>query len=427
MSDASTMSPKECARATQALAPQLKRYARLLVRKGVALKPGQELVVTAPVERADFVRVVVKQAYKAGAGHVTVIWGDDAITRMDYENVDISYFENTPAWKIAQMNGLAEAGAAFLMLEGSDPSVLKGIDPAKPATAAFARNTQCKVFRDGLDYGRNAWCIAGVSCVAWARHVFPDLSEHEAVYRLWVAILASARADGKDPEVAWELHDATFEGAKRFLNTHAFDALHYVSSNGTDLTIGLNKGHLWDGGSGHLQDGSIYFPNIPTEEVFTTPDRLRADGIVHSTLPLAHAGNLVRDFWLRFEAGRVVDFGAKQGYDVLKSIVERDEGSCRLGECALISKNTPIRQSGLLFYNTLYDENASCHLALGKGFPECVEGGLAMAGDELLAHGVNQSATHVDFMIGSDDLSIWGLGVNGEKTEIFVNGQWVWE
>ena len=421
------MTPEECVRATQALKPQLKRYARLLVRKGVAIKPGQELVVTAPIERADFTRVVVKAAYKAKAGHVTVIWKDDALSRLEYENMDVSYFENTPAWKIAQLNGLAEQGAAFLFLDGSDPAALKGIDPAKPAAAALARHTQCRIFRDGLDFGRNAWCIAGVPTIAWARHVFPDLSKDEAAYRLWVAILSAARADGDDPEVDWEFHDATFERAKRFLNKHAFDALHYVSANGTDLTIGLNKGHLWDGGSGRLTDGTTYFPNIPTEEVFTTPDRLRADGIVHCALPLAHAGNLIRDFWLRFEDGRVVDFGARKGYEVLKSIVEHDENSCRLGECALISKNTPIRQSGLLFYNTLYDENASCHLALGRGFPECVEGGLDMTPAELEAHGVNQSATHVDFMVGSDDLSIWGIGVNGEKTEIFVNGQWVWE
>ena len=427
MSHAPAMTHKECARAMQSLKPQLKRYARLLVRKGVALKPGQELVLRASVEHVDFVRMVVRAAYKAGAGHVTLLWKDDALTRLEYENVDISYFQEPPAWKIAQLNDLAEAGAAFLMLEGSDPAMLKGIDPAKPAAAAYAINTRCGVYRDGLDFGRNAWCIAGVPTVAWARRVFPDLSGHEATYRLWEAILSAARADGDDPEVAWEVHDATFEQAKRFLNTHAFDALHYVSSNGTDLTIGLNKGHLWDGGSGHLQDGTTYFPNIPTEEVFTTPDRLRADGVVRSALPLAHAGQLVRDFWLRFEDGRVVDYGAEQGIDVLKSIVERDEGSCRLGECALISKNTPIRQSGLLYYNTLFDENASCHLALGKGFPECVEGGMSMDADELCAHGVNQSATHVDFMIGSDDLCIWGLGVNGEKTEVFVNGQWVWE
>ena len=424
----SGMSAEECRLATKALKPQLKRYARLLVRKGVAIQKGQELVLSAPVERADFARVVVKQAYKAGAGHVTVLWNDDAMTRLEYENCDLDYFKTTPKWVKEQLNGFAEDGAAFLFLDGTDPAILKGIDPAKPAARALSRNTECKVFRDGMDFFRNAWCAAGVPVAAWARRVFPDLSAEEATYRLWVEILAAARADGDDPESAWETHDASFEEAKRFLNNHAFDALHYTSANGTDLTIGLNKGHHWDGGSGRLTDGRVFFPNMPTEEVFTTPDRMRAEGIVHSALPLVHSGNVIRDFWFRFEGGRVVDFGAGQGYNVLKSIVERDENSCRLGECALISKNTPIRQSGLLFFNTLFDENASCHLALGMGFPECIEGGAEMTSDELLAHGVNRSAAHVDFMIGSDDLCIWGVdSVNGRETEIFVNGQWVWE
>lgn len=189
----------------------------------------------------------------------------------------------------------------------------------------------------------------------------------------------------------------------------------------------MNPGHVWEGGAGHLADGTTFFPNIPTEEVFTSPDRLRADGIVHSAMPLVHAGCVVSDFWFRFEAGRVVDFGAKSGKDVLRHIVETDESSCRLGECALISKNTPIRQTGILFYDTLYDENASCHLALGTGFPECLPGGLDMDRGQLLAAGVNQSSTHVDFMIGSDDLDVWGITAAGEEVPVFTEGQWAWE
>ena len=211
------------------------------------------------------------------------------------------------------------------------------------------------------------------------------------------------------------------------MNEHCFDAIRYTSSNGTDLTVGMNKGHIWEGGSARTVDGTVFFPNMPTEEVFTSPDRMRADGIVHSAMPLVHAGQVVRDFWFRFEGGAVVDFGAAQGADVLKSIVERDENAVRLGECALISKNTPIRQCGILFFNTLYDENASCHLALGTGFPECLQGGLDMTKDEIVERGVNQSAVHVDFMIGSDDLNIVGIAADGTETRIFVNGQWVWE
>ena len=421
------MTAEECRLATEALSDQLDLYANLLVRKGVSLRRGQELVLQTPVERADFARRVVAAAYRAGAGHVTVIWKDDEVTRLTYENCDLGFFESTPSWQVEQLNSLADAGAAFLFLEGSDPSALKGIDPAKPAAAARARNTECRAFRDGMDFGRNAWCIAGVPVRAWAHEVFPDLSQDEALYRLWVLILEVSRADGEDPESAWETHNASFEKTKRFLNSHRFDALRYESENGTNLTVGLTDGHVWDGGAGRTQDGVTFFPNIPTEEVFTSPDRQRADGVVYSSLPLVHSGQTVRDFWLRFEGGRVVDYGAEQGREVLRHIIETDEGSCRLGEVALVSKNTPIRQSETLFFSTLYDENASCHLALGNGFPECIMGGVSLSKDALLSHGVNQSSTHVDFMIGSDDLNIYGVAADGTETPVFVNGQWAWE
>ena len=421
------MTNEECRLATEALSDQIDLYAELLVKKGVALQPDQELVVQAPVEAADFARRVVRSAYRAGAGHVTVIWHDDAVMRLTYENCPVSYFEVTPSWQVEQLNSLAEAGAAFLFLEGSDPSALKGIDPAKPVAAAKARNTECRSFRDGMDFGHNAWCIAGVPVSAWACEVFPDVSPAEALYRLWVLILEVSRADGDDPESAWETHNASFEKTKRFLNSHHFDALRYESSNGTCLTVGLPAAHVWDGGAGRTRSGVTFFPNIPTEEVFTSPDRLRADGVVHSALPLVRSGQVVRDFWLRFEGGRVVDFDAAQGKEVLRHIIETDEGSCRLGEVALVSKNTPIRQSETLFFDTLYDENASCHLALGMGFPECLEGGTSLSKDDLLARGVNQSSAHVDFMVGADDLNIYGVSADGSEVPVFVNGQWAWE
>ena len=421
------MTNEECRVATERLSDQLDLYANLLVRKGVVLRPGQELVLQAPVERADFARRVVRAAYRVGAGHVTVLWADDEVSRLTYEHCPLEFFEHTPSWQVEQLNSLAEAGAAFLFLEGQDPTILRGIDPAKPAAATRARNTECRSFRDGMDFGHNAWCIAGVPVEAWACEVFPDLSPAEALYRLWVLILEVSRADGEDPESAWETHNASFEKTKRFLNGHAFDALRYEASNGTDLTVGLPEGHVWDGGAGRTQDGVTFFPNIPTEEVFTSPDRLRAEGVVHSALPLVRNGQVVRDFWLRFEGGEVVDFGAEQGREVLRHILETDDGARRLGEVALVSKNTPIRQSDTLFYDTLYDENASCHLALGMGFPECVAGGPKLSKEALLEHGVNQSATHVDFMVGSDDLSITGILPDGTEVPVFVNGQWAWE
>ena len=406
---------------------QIERYADLIVRKGVNVQAGQEVVVQAPIETAAFTRALVARAYAAGAGHVTVIWGDDELTRLTYEHVDAAWFETVPEWQRVQLDSLAEAGACFIFVEGADPEALKGIDPAKPAAASKAKNTQCAVFRRGLDFNINPWCIAGAPVAAWARHVFPGVDDEVAVYRLWCAILSVARADGEDPESAWELHDATFEKNLRFLNERHFDALHYTSENGTDLTVGLTDKHVWDGGSTATPAGVEFFPNIPTEEVFTSPDCERVDGIVYSALPLVRHGNKIDRFWLRFENGRVVDYDAEVGKDTLASILETDEGARRLGECALISKNTPIRESETLFYDTLYDENASCHLALGAGFAECYEGGYDMTPEELRAHGVNKSSTHVDFMIGTDDLDIVGVRVDGEEVPVFVNGQWTWE
>ena len=422
-----SLTPAEAREETKRLKPQIEKYAELLIRKGVNVKQGQEVVIQSPVECADFARIAVEKAYEAGAGHVTVIWSDDAVTRLTYENVEKSWFEQTPSWKREQLDSLAALGACFLFIEGSDPEALKGIDPSKPATASHARNTQCKTFRHGLDFNINPWCIAGVPVLAWAKQVFPKAEDDVAMYQLWKAILSTARADGEDPQSDWELHDATFDKNLRFMNRHHFDRLRYRSKNGTDLTIGMTAGHIWAGGKGETPEGHPFFPNIPTEEVFTSPDRNRADGTVYSAMPLIHNGNKVEDFWLKFEHGVVVDYDARIGKDTLKSILDTDEGAKHLGEVALISKNTPIRQSGILFYDTLYDENASCHLALGVGFAECHEGGYEMTQEELLEAGVNASSTHVDFMIGADDLEITGITTAGEEIPVFVNGQWGWE
>lgn len=408
------------------LRPRQRQYAELLLREGVNVQPGQEVAITAPAVALSFVRMVVEEAYKAGAGHVTVMWKDDELSRLEYENVATSWFETVPEWRKAQLNGLAEKGACFLWLDGDDPDGLKGIDPVKIATGSRAVNTQCSIWRSGLDFGRNAWSIGGVPTPAWAAKVFPDKEPGDALLALWDAVLEVARVTS-DPHSEWETHNAMLEKSKRRLNAAHFSALHYKAGNGTDLTVGLTSKHIWEGGAATTVGGVRFFPNIPTEEIFTTPDRNATQGVVHSALPLVHAGKMVRDFWFRFENGRVVEFDAAEGRDVLASIIETDDGSAYLGECALISKNTPIRESGLLFYSTLYDENASCHLALGMGFPECYEGGFDLSPDELLTHGVNQSAQHVDFMIGTDDLDITGIKPDGEEVPVFTHGQWAWE
>lgn len=421
------MTAQECSIAMKQLEPELKLYARLLINNGLAVQPGQEVVITAPVEAADFCRLCVKTAYERGAGHVTVIWSDDECSRMEYDNCSLEYFETVPSWKAERMNSLAKAGACFLWLDGVDPDAMLGVDPAKTSAQARASHNQCKDYRRGLDFGENAWCIGGVPVAKWARKVFPKAGPEEAIYKLWRAILDTARVVDDDPESMWETHNAKLAKNKRILNEGHYSALHYTSENGTDLTVGLPAGHIWEGGASKTKAGVSYFPNIPTEEVFTSPDRSKADGIVYSVLPLVHNGSVIRNFWLKFEQGAVVDYGAEQGEDVLTGILETDEGARHLGECALISKNTPIRQTGLLFYNTLYDENASCHLALGMGFPDCYQGGYEMTQEELLAAGINESAKHVDFMIGADDLNVFGITEDGEEVPIFVHGQWTWE
>ncbi len=408
------------------LEPRLYRYANLLVSEGVALQSGQELVIQAPVEAAAFARLAARAGYDAGAKHVTVIWLDDELSRLDYDRVATDLFEHVPAWKREQMNGLAADGAAFLLLDGTDPDALTGADPKKIQIARRARNTQCDVWRHGMDFGENAWSIGGVPTAKWARKVFPGLRTFDAIIRLWETILDCSRVS-RDPVSDWETHVAMLAKNQRRLNDWHFDRLHYTSSNGTDLTIGLPARHLWGSGSMTTTAGVRFAPNIPSEEVYTTPDRKRAEGIVYSALPLSHGGAMIRDFWLVFENGEVTDFDAAEGADVLESIVETDDGARRLGEVALISKNTPIRQSGLIFYNTLYDENASCHLALGMGFPDCYEGGDEMSEAELEVAGVNRSATHVDFMIGAEDLNITGVTPDGEEIEVFTSGQWAWE
>lgn len=425
---------------TRSLPELLDSYAQLLIRYGVNVHTGQDVFISCPVEAADFGRRVVKAAYDAGAGRVTMDWTDGVVARLRYEHTSVEDLKTVAPWRKSMFEETAAAGACYLYLEGGDPQALAGIDPAKPAAASKAMNTTCLTWRRGMDYNRNAWSIGGVATPAWARRVFPELAQTQgdaaAVERLWQAILLTARVSGGDALEAWERHDKTFDANLARLNKHHFDRLVYRSSNGTNFTLGLTSKHVWMGGSSQTvakgavctdYAGARFFPNIPTEEVFTTPDCRRADGVVHSALPLAHAGKVVRDFWLRFEGGRVVDFDARENREVLEHILSTDANACRLGECALVSKNTPIRQSGTLFFSTLYDENASCHLALGAGFPECYEGGEDLDKDELLKVGVNHSATHVDFMIGADDLSITGITADGQEIPVFVDGAWAWE
>lgn len=408
---------------TSALEERLERYAELLVVKGCALQEGQELLVRSPLEVAAFTRKVVASAYAHGAKLVSVQWGDQATERLAYDHAPQEVFDTMPEWAALRNNSAARNGAAVLTILSDDPQIMKGVDQRKVMARVVAAHRQCKEFYDALDRGRCAWCIAGAASPAWATQVFPELGEEEAVAALWEAILDTSRVT-EDPCAAWDEHRASFEERKAWLNAQGLTQLHYTASNGTDLTVGLIEGSHWEGGGQEGADGRYFFPNIPTEEIFTSPQRLSTNGVVHSALPLIYNGSPVEDFWIRFEEGRAVEWDARVGKEVLGGIIQTDEGSCYLGEVALVPFDSPIRNTGTLFLETLYDENASCHLALGKGFPEVLEGGYELTDEQLLEAGLNESAAHVDFMVGTADLNIDGLRADGSVVPVFRNGNW---
>ena len=406
---------------------KLEKYARLAVRSGCNLQEGQELFVVADIATAPLVRKIVAEGYAAGASIVTVRWTDEVCGRLAYEHRSLESFETFPEWQAVLQNGMARRGAALLFIDSDDPEALAGIDQRKLVALTKAAHAACKEWRDGMDFGRNVWCIIGAASPAWAAHVFPDLPLDEAVERLWEAIFATVRVDRDDPVAAWEEHRRSFEARRAFLDAKHIDTLHYTSGLGTDITIGLAEGSIWQGGGSETVGGTAFFPNMPTEEIFTSPHRMRTEGTVVASMPLNHNGSLVEGFSLTFHEGELVDFHAERGEDVLRELFATDEGARRLGECALIPKSSPIRQTGILFLNTLYDENASCHFAVGMGFPDCYEGGLEMDKEALLAAGVNDSATHVDFMLGTDDLRIVATTRDGEEFAVFEGGTWAFE
>ncbi|MDR1421919.1 MAG: aminopeptidase [Coriobacteriales bacterium] len=404
---------------------QLERYAHLVVSSGVALQPGQDLYISISTDCLPFARILTAEAYRAGARRVTVRLADEAITRLTYDNCPVEVFEVFPEWLALMNNSIARDGAAILIVDSGDPKALTGVDPMKLVANTRAAHVACKEFYDAQDSGRLVWCIIGAASPAWARHVFSDLPADEALARLWQAIFATIRLNTPDPIEAWRQHQQSFTRRIAWLAEQGFDRLHYRNALGTDLTIGLNTAGIWKGGGDALiPSGRWYFPNMPTEEIFTSPDRLRTNGVVYASMPLVHNGSIIEGFSLTFADGRVTDCAAEKGLEVLRSIIATDEGAAHLGEVALVPWTSPIRESGLLFFSTLYDENASCHLALGTGFPDCLEGGTEMSEEEYTAAGVNKSATHVDFMVGTADLEILGIRADGTERAIFSKGEW---
>ena len=404
---------------------KLSKYAKLIVKAGLNVQPHQIVVIDAPVESVELVRLVTKEAYKVGAKEVVVKYNDEVVSRYKYEYVAKDEFSQVPEWFSQFRNDYASKDAAFLTIVSDNPEGLKGIDPAKIALWSKSVSTACKPFYDRLDLGINTWCIVASSSIKWANKVYPDMSDSEAVEALWKAIFKATKVTKDDPVMAWHEHRQSFEARVAHLNSLKLKTLTYSNSLGTDLAITLNDDYLFAGGGSYTTKGVYFFPNMPTEEIFTSPDRNGTNGVVYSSLPLNYNGNLIDQFKLVFKDGQVVDFDAKVGKDILAEMLNIDEGSRYLGEIALVPYDSPISNMKTLFYNTLFDENASCHLAIGKGFSECLKDGLTMTKEQLLEKGVNDSLTHVDFMIGTKDLSIKATTVTGQVVEIFKNGNFV--
>ncbi len=403
---------------------RLDRLAEVAVKVGLGLAPGQELVMTAPVEALPLVRRITEQAYRAGASLVTTLFEDDETSLLRYRYAPPESFDRTHGWLFDGMAAAFRDGAARLAIRGDDPALLAGQDPNKVARANRARS---RAYRPALElitqYAIN-WTIVSYATPAWARTMFPDMPEAEAVARLWDAIFAASRVDTPDAIAAWAAHNRDLQVRTRIMNERAYAALHFRGP-GTDLRVGLSDGHEWLGGSTTAQNGLTCNPNIPTEEVFTTPHKDRVDGVVRSTKPLSYSGTLIQDIAVRFEGGRIVEAKASTGEEVLAKVLDTDEGARRLGEVALVPYSSPISQSGLLFYNTLFDENAASHIALGQSYASCIRGGTGMSPEELARRGANASLIHIDWMIGSAEVDVDGITQDGRAEPLMRRGEWV--
>lgn len=402
----------------------LDKYAELIVKVGLNLQKNQELLINVSIECAEFARLVVKKAYTAGAKNVYVEWEDEQLTVLKHTMAPDEAFTEYPAWKAEGYNELCRRGAAFLFIHSKDPDLLKQADPKHLAAESKARGQAWQEFRRYMNTGEVTWLIAACPSEAWAAKVFPVAGQQGAVEKLWNCILKAARVelDG-DPVRAWNEHIEQLTRAQNHLNGKKYVKLHYHAP-GTDLSIELTPKHKWASAKESNRDGTSFIPNIPTEEVFTLPLKDGVNGVVHSSKPLSYNGNLIDNFSITFEKGRIIDFTAEKGYETLKQLIETDEGSHYLGEVALVPHNSPISNMNVVFYNTLFDENASCHLAIGFALLICLEGGTKMSKEELQQHGANTSITHVDFMIGSAELNIDGETDDGTVEPIMRKGNW---
>jgi aminopeptidase len=401
----------------------LDTYAKLAVRTGLNLQKGQQLVITAPLDAVPLVRRITEHAYKAGASLVTTVYGDDETTLARYQHAPDDAFDVAPGWLF---NGMAEAfrgGAARLAIAGENPALLAGQDPGKLSRANKARSTAYRPALELITGFAINWCVIAAATPAWAKSVFPGVPEAEAIDRLWTAIFACTKADLPDPIAAWEQHNADLRRRTEFLNKRRYRALKYTGP-GTDLMLGLAEEHCWKGGGGKALNGVFCNANIPTEEVFTAPHKDMVDGIVRSSKPLSYQGSLIDGIRVRFERGRIVEMTAEKGQDAFRNLIDTDEGAARLGEVALVPHSSPISKSGIIFNNTLFDENAASHIAVGQSYTENIRDGSKRSKEELAALGANASLVHVDWMIGSGELDVDGIAADGSAEALMRKGEW---
>ena len=405
---------------------KLEKYARLVVKTGVNIQKDQILVVNSPIECADFARKIAKEAYAAGAKDVVVSWNDEKLSKIRFTDAPDKVFDEFPNWRKEMYLGYAKEGAAFVSIAASDPEILKDVNPDRIARMQKVSGNALKEYRERMMNNKNTWCVVSIPTVSWAKKIFPQLSEAEAVARLWDAILETVRVGDGDPIAAWQSHLKTLTKSKELMNEYNFTRLHYKNALGTDLTVELPKGHIWLSGAEFTPDGREFVANMPTEEVFTLPKKHGVNGTVVSSKPLNYHGNLIENFKLTFKDGKVIEYSAKKGQSILEKLLTADESSAYLGEVALVPHDSPISNLNILFYNTLFDENASCHLAFGKAYPVCIEGGDKMDESALEAAEVNDSLIHEDFMIGTADLEITGITQDGKEVAVFKNGNFAW-
>ncbi|MBO0141020.1 aminopeptidase [Agrobacterium sp. Ap1] len=402
---------------------KLEKLGEVAVRVGLGLEKGQDLVITAPIAALPLVRFITKHAYMAGAGIVSAFYSDEETTLARYQHAPDASFDKASDWLYEGMAKAYENGAARLAIAGDNPMLLSGQDPAKVARANKANSIAYKPALEKIANFDINWNIVSYPNPSWARQVFPDLPEDAAVAKLAEAIFAASRVNVADPVAAWAEHNANLRKRSTWLNGERFAALHFTGP-GTDLTVGLADGHEWHGGASTAKNGITCNPNIPTEEVFTTPHALKVEGHVSSTKPLSHQGTLIDNIRVRFEGGRIVEAKASKGEEVLNKVLDTDKGARRLGEVALVPHSSPISASGILFYNTLFDENASCHIALGQCYSKCFLNGASLTPDEINAQGGNSSLIHIDWMIGSDKVDIDGIKPDGSKVPVMRKGEW---